>query len=119
MNEKTTVTKPWGYYVDLDEDRDDGWKCKRLEVNPNARLSYQRHNNRSEVWVMVSGYADVTLDHGGTARLNQGDRLHIKPNHWHRLAAGPEGCTVIEVQMGQCDEDDIQRMEDDYGRADK
>ena len=37
----------------------------------------------------------------------------------HRMEASPDGVTFIEVQRGECDEEDIVRLQDDYGRVDK
>ena len=109
------IDKPWGYYVDLEENKNQRWKVKRLVLLPNQRFSLQRHALRSETWVLVSGSVTVTLD-GLDAELPFRGRVHIKAGRWHRATAGDHGATLIEVQMGDCDEDDIERAEDDYGR---
>jgi len=53
------VNRPWGSYTVLEEDQE-GFKIKRIEVAPGARLSLQSHRKRSEHWVVVSGTATVT-----------------------------------------------------------
>lgn len=111
-----TVTKPWGYYVDLDQG--DGWKTKRLEIEAGQRLSLQMHGYRDEFWTVVSGCVLVTQN-DKTFWLREGETVRIKVRDWHRAKAGDDGCTIIEVQMGVCDENDIQRREDDYGRAER
>ena len=110
----TTVDKPWGYYVDFDQG--DNWKAKRIEISPDARFSLQSHGYRDEVWVVVSGVAYVSVN-DFRKRMGEGEIIRIKARDWHRAQAGPEGCTIIEVQLGVCDERDITRKEDDYGRA--
>ncbi len=52
--------RPWGTFTVLDEG--DGFKVKRIEVLPGKRLSYQKHAQRAEHWVVVQGTARVTLD---------------------------------------------------------
>ena len=51
--------------------------------------------------------------------MNDGDDLFIAKKAIHRMQASPDGVTFIEVQRGKCDEDDIVRLQDDYGRVDK
>src|SRR5260370_20895446 len=52
--------RPWGSFTVLDEG--DNFKVKRIEVLPGKRLSYQKHSQRAEHWVVVQGTARVTLD---------------------------------------------------------
>jgi mannose-6-phosphate isomerase-like protein (cupin superfamily) len=107
--------RPWGRYEVLEES--DGYKVKRLEVKPGARLSLQRHSRRGEHWVVVSGTADVVCG-DQTFRLNQGEHIHIPPQTNHRLGnSTDQSLTLIEVQLGDyLGEDDIVRLEDDYKR---
>ena len=88
-------------------------------VLPGKRLSYQRHARRSEHWFMVRGTAEVTLD-GEVTRLSAGDSVDIPVGTDHRIAnAGDAEVVFIEVQHGEYfGEDDIVRLEDDYGRSD-
>lgn len=111
-----TVFRPWGSYTVLESG--DGYKIKRIEVNPGARLSLQKHHKRSEHWVVVAGRARVTCD----ARVfdlaaNQG--TYIPMGARHRLEnPGTLPLQIIEVQNGAyLGEDDIVRYDDDYGRA--
>jgi mannose-6-phosphate isomerase len=95
-----------------------GYKVKRITVNAGQRLSYQKHFRRSEHWVLVQGSAVITLD-GRERELQAGEHIAIDCGSAHRIAArGTEPVVFIEVQLGShCDEDDIIRMEDDYGRS--
>ena len=108
--------RPWGHYLVLCEDA--GYKVKRFVVTPGKRLSLQRHAKRSELWQVVRGEALVTLG-TGTARLSPGGTVAIPVGALHRVeSVGAEDLVVIEVQMGEyVGEDDIERFEDDFGRA--
>lgn len=109
--------RPWGSYTVLDESS--FHKVKRIEVRPACRLSYQRHQHRAEHWFVVAGSAEVTLD-GEVRRLGPGDAIDIPQGGAHRIAnAGNDELIFIEVQHGDYfGEDDIERLEDDFGRAD-
>ena len=110
------VTRPWGSFTVLDEAAD--YKVKRIEVLSGKRLSYQRHASRSEHWTVVQGTARVTVD-GRQSELNVGESIDIPATIAHRIEnpeAGP--LVLIEVQRGfYLGEDDIERLEDDFGRA--
>lgn len=108
--------RPWGSFTVLDEGPD--YKVKRIEVLPGKRLSYQRHARRSEHWMIVAGSANVTLD-GQEVILNIGDTISIDVGASHRVE-NPASTTLvfIEIQRGSyLGEDDIVRLEDDFGRA--
>jgi len=108
--------RPWGHYLVLCEDA--GYKVKRFVVQPGKRLSLQRHRMRAEHWQVVRGEALVTV---GTehVRLAPGGTVDIPLGAVHRVESiGTEDLVVIEVQMGSyVGEDDIERLEDDYGRT--
>jgi len=115
-DKRETDRRPWGRYQVLEEGP--GWKVKRIDVLPGERLSYQKHGRRSEHWMVVAGRARVTLD-GRERDLAPGDTIDIPPGAAHRVQnPGPDPLTFIEVQRGEyLGEDDIQRLDDDYGRA--
>src|SRR3954447_10316241 len=108
--------RPWGRYGVLDDAGTH--KVKRIEVEPGRRLSYQRHGRRAEHWIVVTGLAEVTLD-GDIHRLEPGRSIDIPRGSAHRVANGGDDRLVfIEVQHGDYfGEDDIERLDDDYGRA--
>jgi len=112
----TKVNRPWGNYTVLEEDPE-GFKLKRIEVAPGARLSLQSHAHRSEHWVVVSGTATVTNgDEVITVHKNQSTYIPIGTKH--RLENRDiEPLHIVEIQVGEyLGEDDIQRYEDNYGR---
>lgn len=108
--------RPWGSYTVLEDSP--GHKVKRIEVLPGMRLSYQRHEHRAEHWFVVSGSAAVTLD-GVDHHLVSGSATDIPVGAAHRVAnPGDDTLMFIEVQHGDYfGEDDIERLEDDYGRV--
>ena len=117
MSEREYSERPWGNYTVLDDDEPDH-KVKRLVVHPGKRLSYQRHSKRAEHWFIVAGTAPVTLD-GVVTELHAGDSIDIPLESAHRVAnAGDTDVVLVEVQHGSYfGEDDIVRLEDDFGRV--
>ena len=113
-----TERRPWGSFTILEER--ESYKVKRIEVLPGRRLSYQRHEKRSEHWVVVEGEAVVTRE-GKEVRLSPGGSIDIPRMAAHRILNPGKGPLVlIEVQRGDyCGEDDIIRLEDDFGRVPK
>jgi mannose-6-phosphate isomerase len=107
--------RPWGSFTILDEG--ETYKVKRIEVHPNNRLSYQKHKHRSEHWMVVAGLAKVTLD-GQDITVSYGGVVDIPAGAAHRIEnIGSEKLVFIEIQRGSYfGEDDIQRLQDDYGR---
>jgi mannose-6-phosphate isomerase-like protein (cupin superfamily) len=108
--------RPWGSFTVLDEG--DGFKVKRIEVLAGKRLSYQKHAQRAEHWVVVSGTAKVTLDDKELIVL-AGEAIDIEIGSAHRVENPGEDLLVfIEVQRGRyLGEDDIVRLQDDFGRS--
>ena len=108
--------RPWGTFTVIDEG--ENFKVKRIEVLPGKRLSYQKHSQRAEHWVVVSGAAKVTLDDKEITVL-AGEAVDIEIGSAHRVEnAGSELLVFIEVQRGRyLGEDDIVRLQDDFGRT--
>ncbi|PYS71269.1 MAG: mannose-6-phosphate isomerase [Acidobacteria bacterium] len=108
--------RPWGNYEVLDEG--DLFKVKRIEVLPGKRLSYQKHAQRAEHWFVVAGQAKVTLDDRDIV-VSAGEAIDIPIGAAHRVEnEAAETLVFIEVQRGSyLGEDDIVRLQDDFGRA--
>ena len=137
--QKMIVKKPWGTYeVLLDEPN---YKVKRIVVHPYERFSLQYHKHREEHWVVVEGDGIVQVNEkeypayvrthwvivegDGIVQVKHKEYPAIIRSHWvilptemHRATAGPNGLIFIETQIGDCREEDIIRLEDDYGRLD-
>lgn len=117
MSEGEFSERPWGTYTVLSDDAPDH-KVKRIVVNPGKRLSLQLHAKRAEHWLIVAGTAQVTVD-GTMTELTPGQAIDIPTGAAHRIAnEGADDVVFIEVQRGTYfGEDDIVRIEDDFGRA--
>ena len=110
------VQRPWGWYDSLEEA--ENFKVKRIFVNPGASLSLQKHAHRAEHWIVVRGAAEITCANKRFT-LNQNESTYIPLGELHRLSnIGDIPLEMIEVQSGTyLGEDDIVRIEDNYGRV--
>ncbi|PSS56832.1 mannose-1-phosphate guanylyltransferase/mannose-6-phosphate isomerase [Pseudomonas sp. BBP2017] len=110
------VYRPWGCYDSVDNGI--RHQVKRITVKPGAQLSLQMHHHRAEHWVVVSGTAQVTCD-DKVFLLAENQSTYIPIASVHRLAnPGKIPLEIIEVQSGSyLGEDDIERLEDVYGRT--
>lgn len=110
-----TVIRPWGSYTILEESN--VFKIKRIVVNPGATLSLQKHQKRSEHWVVVEGTATVIVG-DKQCQLQTNESTFVPMNTPHRLSnQSSSPLIIIEVQTGSyLGEDDIERLEDVYGR---
>ena len=107
--------RPWGRYEILSESH--SHKVKTIWVTPGKRLSYQRHEKRAEHWFIIQGKARITLN-GDIFEMGAGDSIDIEVGDLHRIEnIGSEDVIFVEVQTGTYfGEDDIERVEDDFGR---
>lgn len=108
--------RPWGSWCVLD--MQPYTVVKRLILVPGGRISLQRHNHRSERWVVLKGVATVLCDNE-TICLGKGESAIIPSGAIHRLSNDQEeALEVLEVQIGDLlSEEDIERFTDDYGRV--
>lgn len=107
--------RPWGRYDILDLETTH--QVKRIIVMPGMRLSYQRHQFRTEFWVIISGIAQFTLN-DVVSKHHSGEVLHVPAGSKHRVEClSNDPLVFIEVQIGSYfGEDDIERFADDFGR---
>ena len=108
--------RPWGQFAVLSDE--ETHKVKRITVDPGHRLSYQRHAQRSEHWFVISGHGVVTID-GDDRPVGAGNAVDVPVGSAHRITnPGSEPLVFVEVQHGTSfGEDDIERLDDDYGRG--
>jgi mannose-1-phosphate guanylyltransferase/mannose-6-phosphate isomerase len=114
--EHRRIYRPWGYYQGVDMGA--RYQVKRIVVKPGARLSLQKHFHRAEHWVVVKGTAEVTV--GTEVKVvHENESIYIPIGSVHRMGnPGKIPLELIEVQVGSyLGEDDIQRLEDTYGRG--
>jgi len=107
--------KPWGYYKDIF--RTDNVVFKIIVVEPDEELSYQSHNKRAEFWFISEGTGLLTIE-GIETEVNTGDNITIEKKLKHKIKnTGIDNLCIYEMQYGICDENDIVRYEDKYGRS--
>ena len=110
--------RPWGGYIVLIDN--ENYKVKKLTINPKKRFSLQYHNKRTETWTIVKGKLQITI--GDKKQIySYGETVSVPVKTIHRIEnIGDEIAEVIEVQTGTYfGEDDIVRLEDDFGRIAK
>lgn len=114
MNYKET--RPWGTFENL---LDSNYcKVKQIVIKPGQAPSYQYHFKREEVWVIVQGKGELTLNDIKTT-VKQGEIIHVPVKAKHQITNNTDRDLIfIEVQMGEYfGEDDIVRLKDNYGRT--
>lgn len=113
MKENAEIVRPWGGYSILKKSKI--FWVKKLYVNVDARLSLQSHNQRYEVWYVLSGAIDAQVGNK-IQHAQTGDVIYIPLKRKHRIIGVKDAC-VLEFAFGKVLEHDIIRYEDDYGRA--
>ncbi len=111
--------RPWGAYEILASGP--GFQVKRLSVQPGKRLSLQWHRHRDEHWVVARGTARIHVD-GNEQTLGRGQSIDVPRSIVHRIEnlSSVDPLEIVELQTGEyLGEDDIVRVEDDFGRADE
>lgn len=110
------VERSWGSYTVLNEIP--GAKVKTLTVMPGQTLSMQRHQHRSEYWMVTEGTCMINMampdDLSNPPKiLGKYDEWRVPKNTWHQLTNPfTRPCTIVEIQYGtQCTEDDIERLD--------
>ena len=112
----TEVQRSWGSYTVLNEIP--GAKVKTLSVMPGQTLSMQRHQFRSEYWMVTDGTCMINMALPGDLNsppriLGKYDEWRVPRNTWHQLTNPfTRPCTIVENQYGeQCIEEDIERLD--------
>ena len=116
MNTANEISKrPWGQYHKFHQE--EGVWVKRVEVNPKSRLSLQKHQHRSEKWIIVAGQGIAIVDSQEIA-VKPGVVVDIPLGAVHRIGnTGETHLVFIEVACGKhLTEEDIIRVQDDYSR---
>ncbi|MQA97787.1 MAG: cupin domain-containing protein [Streptosporangiales bacterium] len=105
--------RPWGAFerYTLNEP----CTVKVLTVEPGGTLSLQRHAHRDEMWVVLDDGAVVEVD-GRRSEPGVDARVFIPAGSTHRLSSAGPRVRVLEIAFGHFDEDDIERLDDAYGR---
>lgn len=107
--------RPWGKFRSFPYEQ--ARSIKIITVNPGGTLSLQYHHHRSEFWVVLDKGLEVTVGKR-VWQAEEGEEIFIPRNTPHRLRClGQKQARVMEIWIGDSDESDIVRLEDDYGRA--
>jgi mannose-6-phosphate isomerase len=108
------VQRPWGDFQQFVSN--ETVTVKVITVQPGHRLSLQRHEHRGEMWQVLDGPIDVTVD-DRQWRAERGEVVWVPRGATHRMGnSGSEPGRLLEVGFGHFDEADIERLEDDYSR---
>ncbi|MEN9582393.1 MAG: hypothetical protein RL641_347 [Candidatus Parcubacteria bacterium] len=109
------VDKPWGSYLEFI--RNTPATVKILTINPGESISLQKHTERDEFWLVISGNGKATVGEQ-VQDAKAGFEFHIKRGVQHRISAESETLKILEIALGNADENEIVRLEDKYGRVD-
>ncbi|HNZ55347.1 MAG TPA: phosphomannose isomerase type II C-terminal cupin domain [Candidatus Paceibacterota bacterium] len=105
--------RPWGHFRRFTDNVSS--TVKIISLKPDAELSLQSHQKRSEFWRVLAGSGFVQVGEGERP-LSVGDEVEIPLGAKHQLSAGPDGLEVLEISLGEFAEEDIVRYKDKYGR---
>lgn len=109
-----TVERPWGKFEQFTQN--EPVTVKIITVNTGEAFSLQYHKKRTEFWQILSGNPEVFI--GDKVILAKpGDKFEVSPETNHRIQARDFQAEILEISLGEFDEDDIVRLEDKYGRA--
>lgn len=109
------VSKPWGSYEDIF--RSDEVVFKMITVGSGEEISYQQHHKRSEFWYVVKGNGIFKYNNTDW-KVAPGFYIHVRQNDAHQIKnTGDRDMVIYEMQFGTCEEEDIIRINDKYGRS--
>ncbi len=112
-NKQIDSERPWGGFTRFTLNEQS--TVKILDVKPNSKLSLQFHNNRKEFWFVLGGEGKVQIK-DDILDAKKGDEFFIKTGDKHRIMTQDSELKILEISFGEFDEDDIVRVEDEYGR---
>lgn len=113
---QSSEKRPWGSYtVLLDQDN---CKVKKITILEGQAPSYQYHFKRNEHWIVIKGTGTLKLN-DKEIQMKEGDSIFIPKLSKHQFKnTGNDNLEFIEIQTGEYfGEDDIVRLEDNYGRT--
>ncbi len=108
-------SRPWGKFRSFPYKQ--ARSIKIITVNPGETLSLQYHRHRSEFWVVLDKGLETTVGKR-VWQPEQDEEIFIPRKSPHRLRChGPKQARIMEIWVGDSDESDIVRLEDEYGRT--
>ncbi len=114
MIQKKVEERPWGRFEEFTHNLPS--TVKLIFVKTGEALSLQTHTHRKEFWHVVSGNPEITVG-DAVKNAKMADEFFIEENTAHRIAAPIDDVTILEIALGEFDENDIKRLDDKYGRA--
>jgi len=106
--------RPWGQFEQYT--LNEPTTVKIITVLPGRRLSLQRHEHRGEFWKVVDGPMEIEVDDRAWSATT-GETIWVPRGSTHRMGnSGHAPARILEIAYGPFDEDDIERLEDDYSR---
>jgi len=109
-----TEEKPWGWFREFV--KNETVTVKILFIKKDEGFSLQKHKNRNEFWRVLVGGPDITIG-DKTMRAKPGDEFEILKGKEHRIEAPINDVEILEISRGEFNENDIERIEDKYGRT--
>lgn len=105
--------RPWGKFEKFCQN--EKTTIKIITVKPNSTLSLQYHDKRDEFWKVISGSGQIILGEELIDVKNE-DEFFIPKKVNHRIITNENTLKIMEISFGEFDEDDIIRLDDQYGR---
>jgi mannose-6-phosphate isomerase-like protein (cupin superfamily) len=105
--------RPWGSFERFTNN--EASTVKILHIASGKRFSLQRHRGRSEFWRVIEGTGRIQVGEE-VKDAKVGDEFLLAIGVLHRIEGGETGIKVLEIAFGEFDENDIERLEDDFGR---
>jgi len=112
--DKYSEKRPWGKFDRYTNNQKS--TVKILTILPDAKLSLQYHNKRDEFWKILKGNPTIFIGESIT-KVKEGDEFYINKKSKHSMEANDLEVEVLEISLGEFDEDDIVRISDKYGRV--
>lgn len=113
MNSSTTK-RPWGSFTRFTENESS--TVKILNINKGEKLSLQYHTKRDEFWRVISGYPEITIGED-VIEAKEGEEFNVPAETKHRISAPSGDVMILEIATGDFDEENVVRVEDEYGRV--
>ncbi len=111
---KLSEDRQWGSFIRYTHNEVS--TVKIINVKAGEELSLQYHNHRKEFWKVISGHPRLTIGEN-IIEANPQDEYEINEKVKHRIGAPKDDVEILEISLGNFDENDIVRLEDKYGRA--
>ena len=113
QDKQEKVVRPWGYYHLLVKTNE--YLIKQIVILPKKSISLQKHNHRSEHWIVLKGEADIVID-TKIMLLKESESAFVPANIKHKITNNlSQPLIILETQLGKIlSEEDIIRYDVNY-----